>query len=90
MSGVTVATISAPTSSGPSPRWAISRRTASALMVEVVSPGRADPALADAGAGDDPVVGGVEPGGELGVGDPALGHVARDAGDRGARRARAG
>ncbi len=38
MSGVTVATISASTSSGPSPRCAMSRRTASAPMVEVVSP----------------------------------------------------
>ena len=49
----------------------MSRRTASAPMVEVVSPGRADPALADPGAGHDPVVGGIQPRRELGVGDDA-------------------
>ena len=60
MSGVTVATMIASISSGRSPRLAISRRTASAPILEVVSPGAPDPALPDAGPGDDPVVGGLE------------------------------
>ncbi len=51
---------------------------------------RPDPALADPGAGDDPVVGGVERAGELGVGDDALGNVGRDSGDGGAARVFAG
>ncbi len=41
MSGVTVATIMASTSSGPSCFAAISRRTASAPMLAVLSPGAA-------------------------------------------------
>ena len=60
------------------PRAAISRRTASAPIVDVGLARRPDPALADAGAGDDPVVGGVERAGQLGVGDDALGNVGRD------------
>jgi hypothetical protein len=58
-------------------------------MLAVVSPGApalarcAGPPLSNAGAGDDPLVRGVETLGEVGVGDDAVRDVGRHAGDRG-------
>ena len=45
-----------------------------------------DPALADAGALADPLVGGIEPGGQLVIGDDPLGQIGAAAGDLGAQR----
>ena len=86
-SGVAVATISASMSAPVSPASASAARAAAIARSEVsLALGGEVPAL-DAGAGADPLVGGVEGGGELGVLDHARRQVvaAADAAPRAAR-----
>src|SRR5205807_9269543 len=51
---------------------------------------RRHPTLADAGAGDDPLVGRIEAGFEVGVGEPGLGEGGADTGDGCGRHAPSG
>ncbi len=69
---VAVATMRRSMASGVSPACLIAAAPASTARLAVVSPGSGDPTLTDAGALDDPLVAGVDPLLEVGVGEPLV------------------
>ena len=81
MSGVMVATMIRSIWSAVTPAFSMARRAALAARSEVNSSGGGDAALLDAGAGGDPLVGGVDHFLQVGVGQDRVGHIGADAGD---------
>ena len=82
MSGVTVATVTRSISFGSMPASASGGRRRRQREIRHRLVLRRDPPLADAGAGADPLVGGVDEGREVVVRQHLLGHVAAEARDR--------